>query len=536
MLRAPFPARGATWVVANLALWSAAFGCDAPKQAAMDKTQDAAPADSPGDRCENPRPYYHDADGDGYGNLLDELVTCVKPADYVNRPIDCDDRNGLVHPLAEELCDGVDNDCNRVIDDGEGLECVSDTYFSCQTSCETEGTRYCSKQCQASECMPPAELCNYKDDNCDGIVDEQLAALSDESVSLSTRLDHLLPDGARQWIAVSGDGVQPLDFFGRALNNVVKLGLGARVAAAQVIGETVVLAWLVESKVDETCTGTSLLAQAFRKNTWAPIMGPQTIKTDAACRPMTAQMVSLGEELLFVVATRDATSETTELSTVVSSQSGVARTTTPLTTLQGADVSDAFRLVATPAAATQAALVYLDPDVSSEASIRLATLTHDGALAAPAITLDTGDVLRPALAYNGQSTLLVGYDVARDLVVRKVALTSSGGIGDRHALLSGSNASVPSLAFHGGRWFVGALAESCDPTLPTCAGGRSLHVHVLGNDDLEDLDIVTPPIPVLRGVRHHLSVNTLSALFVVGNESVNHAYLWACKSSGSGGP
>lgn len=30
---------------------------------------------------------------------------------------DCDDSDPLVHPLAEEFCDGVDNDCNGLVDD-----------------------------------------------------------------------------------------------------------------------------------------------------------------------------------------------------------------------------------------------------------------------------------------------------------------------------------------------------------------------------------------------------------------------------------
>ncbi len=44
-----------------------------------------------------------DADGDGYS------AKCG----------DCNDENATVHPGADEICDGVDNDCNGIVDDGD---------------------------------------------------------------------------------------------------------------------------------------------------------------------------------------------------------------------------------------------------------------------------------------------------------------------------------------------------------------------------------------------------------------------------------
>mgnify|MGYP001242790032 CR=1 FL=1 len=63
-----------------------------------------------------PQPYYADMDGDGFGDESTMIVTCAPPTGYVLRASDCDDTNAAVYPGAQEICDGVDNDCNGTID------------------------------------------------------------------------------------------------------------------------------------------------------------------------------------------------------------------------------------------------------------------------------------------------------------------------------------------------------------------------------------------------------------------------------------
>ncbi len=60
------------------------------------------------------RTWYLDSDGDGVGNAADgsEGPRCDPSPGYVAEDGDCDEGNPSVHALHDEICDGIDNDCD----------------------------------------------------------------------------------------------------------------------------------------------------------------------------------------------------------------------------------------------------------------------------------------------------------------------------------------------------------------------------------------------------------------------------------------
>lgn len=62
--------------------------------------------------------YYSDIDGDGAGDPEGGVDACVAPSGFATVAGDCDDGNASVSPAAVESCDGIDQDCDGVADEG----------------------------------------------------------------------------------------------------------------------------------------------------------------------------------------------------------------------------------------------------------------------------------------------------------------------------------------------------------------------------------------------------------------------------------
>ncbi len=131
--------------------------------------------------------WYADTDGDGYGDPYNALESCDQPTGYLEDQQDCDDTDPEIFPEATEICDGLDNDCDKLVDegvttifyedaDGDGFGNADAPIEACAL---TDGLSDNSLDCDDTNSIvnPDAtEYCNNIDDDCDGIIDENDAA------------------------------------------------------------------------------------------------------------------------------------------------------------------------------------------------------------------------------------------------------------------------------------------------------------------------------------------------------------------------
>ena len=114
---------------------------------------------------------FADTDGDGVA----DCVSDDDDGDGSPDEVDCEPLDAAVHPGAEELCNGVDDNCNGEND--EGLPGVGDGCEEGLGECAAEGTLSCGPEglvCSAQPGVSADEFCDGKDNDCDGKIDEEL--------------------------------------------------------------------------------------------------------------------------------------------------------------------------------------------------------------------------------------------------------------------------------------------------------------------------------------------------------------------------
>jgi len=134
--------------------------------------------------------YYFDFDNDGFGdsNVVQDTCLSSPPAGFVDNAMDCNDDDPMVNPSMPEICDGIDNNCSGVVNEGLTLF----TYYM-----DEDGDGFGDSAIAVDTCItvPPAgfvdndldcedgtasinpsveETCDGIDNNCSGAADEGL--------------------------------------------------------------------------------------------------------------------------------------------------------------------------------------------------------------------------------------------------------------------------------------------------------------------------------------------------------------------------
>ncbi len=156
---------------------------------------------------------YRDGDGDGFGDRFttDMRIGCAASG-YAPNKDDCNDMDKTINPGVREICNNKDDDCNGRSDEGARATC---------------GLGWCRRNadgCDARTCTPGApraETCNLFDDDCDGAIDNNATCepgklcfggrcLVSEDARAAAEAEAMTTDGGASVLG-GGDGGAPPD-------------------------------------------------------------------------------------------------------------------------------------------------------------------------------------------------------------------------------------------------------------------------------------------------------------------------------------
>ncbi len=138
--------------------------------------------------------WYQDADGDGHGDGSVSRKACSQPTGFVSNSDDCDDTSAAVRPGGSETCDGIDNDCDGLVDDDDPDSSGLGTWYA-----DDDGDSYGDPLFDTRSCVQPSgyvadgtdcedgiaavnpgatEVCEGFDNDCDDAIDDEDSEVS----------------------------------------------------------------------------------------------------------------------------------------------------------------------------------------------------------------------------------------------------------------------------------------------------------------------------------------------------------------------
>jgi alpha-tubulin suppressor-like RCC1 family protein len=140
--------------------------------------------------------FMKDKDNDGYSDGVSQLACALPSPDFkpVNEILgyDCNDDDPQIYSGKPEICDGKDNDCDGIVDNGvllvfmkdkdndgysDGVSQLACTLPSPNFKPVNEILGYDCNDEDPEIYSGKSEICDYKDNDCDGLVDEGVRTL-----------------------------------------------------------------------------------------------------------------------------------------------------------------------------------------------------------------------------------------------------------------------------------------------------------------------------------------------------------------------
>jgi hypothetical protein len=137
--------------------------------------------------CNGEELCFKDADGDGFrpdsfSTVVSIDLDCSDEFEAVSTDptTDCNDNDAAIHPgAADVICDDIDNNCNGEVDEDYMV-----TSTTCGVgACAKTGAKTCINGIETNSCNPGTPtiddtLCNGLDDDCNGVIDEDYVPTS----------------------------------------------------------------------------------------------------------------------------------------------------------------------------------------------------------------------------------------------------------------------------------------------------------------------------------------------------------------------
>ena len=137
--------------------------------------------------------WFADADQDSYGEPGSAVRACVAPQGFVDRAQDCADNDPSAFPGGTEVCDGADNNCDGVVDEG-----VTTTWYG-----DGDGDGHGTPSVKVNACAAPQGFVSSKDDCADGDAAVHPGA-NEVCNDIDDDCDQLLDDADASWDATTG--------------------------------------------------------------------------------------------------------------------------------------------------------------------------------------------------------------------------------------------------------------------------------------------------------------------------------------------